>query len=157
MTEADIEALFATHRRRLRAVAYRWTRNREAAEDAVSVAFLRLWQARDTLREPKHAGTWLHAALVNWCRDQWRNRRLERENTLPLAPTFDRPCPAPGPGIGLDVEHALRGRKHGWMLRRHYIEGLSCEEIASEARCPIPTVKTRMARARRQEIGASRN
>jgi RNA polymerase sigma-70 factor (ECF subfamily) len=157
MTEADIEALFASHQRRLRAVAYRWTRNREAAEDAVSVAFLRLWKARDTIAEPKYAGTWLQSTIVNYCRDQWRNRRLERENTVPLPPTLDQPSPAPGPDLAVEVEHALRGRKHGWMLYRHYVQGYSTADIAFEADCPIPTVKTRMARARRHEVGASRN
>lgn len=157
MTEAQIEALFASHARRLRSVAYRWTKNREAAEDAVSVAFLRLWKARATIRDPRHAGTWLHATVVNWCRDQWRNGRREREATLPLLEHTDRADPAPGPSVQVEVEHALRGRTHGWMLRRHYIDGHSVAEIAAVAGCPIPTVKTRMARARRQEIGASRN
>lgn len=157
MTEAEIEALFASHARRLRAVAYRFTRNREAAEDAVSVAFLRLWKARATIVEPRHAGSWLHAVMLNWCRDEWRNRRREREATVPLLPHIEPLAPGPGPDIGIQVEHALRGREHGWLLRRHYIDGHTTAELAAGQRIPVGTVKTRMARARRQKIGASRN
>ncbi len=57
---------------RLFATAYRITRDREAAEDAVQESMLRCWRDIRGLRDPDRFEAWLYRLLVNACRDQVR-------------------------------------------------------------------------------------
>lgn len=154
ITDADVDTLFATHQRRLWKVAYRFTRSRSAADDAVQTAFLRLWEARDRIAEPQYAGTWLYTTTLNWCRDEWRTSRREREATVPLLLTTDRPCAGNGPDIGVLVESALAGRIDAHILRRHYLEGETLTELATRYAMTRGAMKSRVHRAKRQQVDA---
>lgn len=67
---------------RLFATAFRITRDREAAEDAVQDAMVRCWRDIRGLRDPDRFEAWLYRLLVNACRDQARLARRRPSDGL---------------------------------------------------------------------------
>src|SRR5882672_10685535 len=73
---------FETHRRRLRAVAYRMLGSVSEADDAVQEAWIRLSRA-DTSDVDNLAG-WLTTVVARVCLDMLRSRKSRREDPLTL-------------------------------------------------------------------------
>jgi RNA polymerase sigma-70 factor (ECF subfamily) len=146
---------------RLFATAYRITRDREAAEDAVQDAMIRCWRDIRGLRDPDRFEAWLYRLLVNACRDQ---TRLARRRPVM---TFGEPAQHPS-----DIDLFARVAEHDALERAflklpadqrialvlaHYV-GYSAPEIAVILAVPVGTVYSRVhygARAMRAELSAA--
>ena len=74
LTEGDLAALSARHRRELHLHCYRMLASFEEAEDAVQETLLRAWRARATFAAGGNARAWLYRIATNACLDALKRR-----------------------------------------------------------------------------------
>ena len=137
-------------------VALSVTRNHEMAEDVAQDALLKAWQALPSFRGDSPLKNWLLRITHNTAISALRRRR--DVNTDP-AEIPEAPAP-PHTSVESRVEarvsldafedalQALDELSRSVVVLRE-IEGLSYEEISQVLGVPLPTVKTRLLRARR--------
>jgi RNA polymerase sigma factor (sigma-70 family) len=143
---AAFAALVERNRPRVEAVVKRMVG--EEAEDLVQEALLRAYVGLSQLRDPEHFGAWLCGIAVNLAKMRLRRRALETHAFA--EPTSDG---------GFEERELL------WMVRdaleslpegqrdavlMHYIDGLSCEEIAAVLDSSPGAIRVRLHRARQQ-------
>ncbi len=114
------------------------------AEDAVGEAILTAWQKLDSLRDPNAARTWLVRLAVNKAIDERRrtSRLTSTEELLELA----APERAASPW---EAVCALPPDRRTAVVL-YYYEGMKVREIARVLNISVGTVKSRLARARRE-------
>ena len=137
--EGDLDAferLVVRHRTRLLDVARHTVGDRETAHDIVQEALLRAFRSLRSLREPDRFGPWLNTIVRRLCQ-QWfrggRHRELTNWAPLPGTPTVIwGGSPEPQTEVVERVRAALSvlSQRERRVLILHYIQGLSCEEIA---------------------------
>lgn len=152
---------------RLQAVARRYCARREDAGDLVQETLLRAWRGYSPVESPTHPRAWLFAIMrhiaIDWHRAASRQVRMvpaDYEELTELAATdLDQPF-AP---LAIMNEEQFREFLDGEILRaletledssREIIilsvaGDLTYREIAEVLDCPVGTVMSRMARARR--------
>ena len=113
--------------------------------DAAQEAVIRAWERIGSLRKPEFFETWLTRILINVCYDMLRGRR----NVVPLDALAEQPAPE-----GADRElHAAIQKLNGDLrivVVLHYMEGYKLREVADLLELPTGTVKTRLARAKKE-------
>ena len=113
--------------------------------DAVQEAVIRAWTGIDGLRRQEYFETWLTRILINEC----RNILNARKRTVPLQSLPEPVCSdtanPPLRDAVLKLEENLR-----LPLMLHFMEGYRLREIAQILKIPEGTVKTRIARAKKQ-------
>lgn len=149
---AAFESLYRTHYRRVYAVALRFARDRERAEDIAQDAFVRAWRALPSFNGDSRLSTWLHSVAVNTALDRVR-ARSRREARLEPEVDLERYATEIGramPTADLDLERAVAALPDGAreIVILHYIEGYSCAEIAERLGIVEGTVKSQLHRAR---------
>ena len=113
------------------------------AEDAVSEALLRAWQAFGRLKSEEALKGWLLKITVNCAYDQRRRARP----TVPLEEAACAAAPAQEP-LGLwELVQALPEDQR-LVVTLYYYDGLSVGEIAQVLGAPQGTVKSRLSRGR---------
>ena len=101
-------------------ICYSFMKNKPEAEDMVQETFLRLIASGKTFENQRHEKAWLIVTASNLCKDQLK--RLYRTDE--------------------DLDKTA--------VYLYYYEGYTTREIAGLLHCPQPTVRTRLARARKQ-------
>ena len=121
-------------------------RSPQDRQDAVQEAVLKAWQKLDGLRNEKFFETWLTRILINEC----YNLLAARKTQLPLEEAPE--LPAADEGGNRELRDALLGLDEKLRLPviLHYMEGYRVREIAGILGLPEGTVKTRLARAKRE-------
>jgi RNA polymerase sigma-70 factor, ECF subfamily len=175
---AAFEELAARHEERLYRVAMRLLRNENDAREVLQDALLSAWQNLDSFAGRSQFGTWIYRVTVNGALMLLRSRR--RRPTV----SVEELAPA---ALDDAVDESLRDTGSDWSkrpdeqlqsgeLKSHIeealdqlpeilrlvfllrdVEGLSTEETAEMLNVTVPTVKTRLHRARlalRQAITA---
>jgi RNA polymerase sigma-70 factor, ECF subfamily len=145
------------HAPSLRRFARRLTRNHADAEDVVQDTLIRALEKRGELREPGRLRAWL-MAIVRTC---WFNSRRGLRNRFEVLQGRRFPGVDLGPRGDLEREildrsftedllRALETLPDEWRetLWLREVEDLSYEEIAQVLKCPLGTVRSRLARAR---------
>lgn len=133
--------------RTLYRVAMSYLASEDDAADAVQEALLRAWNRRNTLRDEQYFSTWLTRILINECKTMLRRRK----RCIPMEQLPQKPAEEPAFG-----ERALRDalfelpESYRVPLVLHVLEGYQLKEIAAMLHLPLGTVKTRIARARKQ-------
>ena len=132
--------------------AYRMIQAREAAEDMVQEAFLRLARTGPSL-EDEPLRRWLFVVVRHLCISHLRREIVRRG----LDPPPDHPAQDPGPSVAAETEE-----RSSWIARtvaelpvdqreaivlREY-QQMSYAEIAAIVDCSLGTVRSRLARAR---------
>ena len=130
-------------------------RRREDAQDAVQQAMLRAWERRAQVREGSFRG-WLTRIVINEC----RNIQRARMRVIPMDELPECPAPAYEDDGALAMAMAMEAlaEKLRTPLLLRYMEGFSEKEIAQALGVTLPTVKSRLHRARRalrEELGDS--
>ena len=155
--------LVRLNERRAFSIAYRITRNREDAEDAVQESFLKAYEKLSGFEERASFSTWitrivLNAALTILRRRSRRFKELRVEATNTEAPpSFDFPDHGMSPEEAC-LNSELRGRihlclqqmksnRHVFVLRD--VEGFSISETAQVLNLTRSAVKSKLMRARR--------
>lgn len=137
---ADMADLYREQSDGLRRVAYLMTGAREAADEIVHDAFVRVhdrWASLDT------PGAYLHTTVVHLCLDWQRRRATERRRT----PHLVEPAVAPHEIDETWDELALLPQDQRVVLVLRFYEDLPVGEIARIVGCPAATVRTRIHRA----------
>lgn len=154
-----LQALAALHRPRVWRVAVRFLRDPDQADDVTQEAFLRLQRSPPSCPDAQ-VGTWLHAVVVNLCRDRLR-ARLRRGTPVELdaAEGVAALTQRPDPEGRLDRERARRDLDAALArlppemeraVRLRYLDGLTYAEIAEATGAPVGTIASRVFRALRR-------
>ena len=120
----------------------------EEAEDLVQEALLRAYLGLSQLRDPSRFGAWLCGIAVNLAKMRLRRRAVEAR--VVVEPTSDG---------GLEERELLElvrdaveilppGQRDAVLM--HYVDGLSCEEIAALLGTSSGAIRVRLHRARQQ-------
>ena len=132
-------------------VAFTILRSDAACEDALQDTALRAWEKRDLLREPRYFRTWVTRICINASRDILRqNRRF-----VPLEEMPEPSAAPPDPALALALAALPESLRLPLVL--YYCEGMTYAEIATALRLPLPTVRGRIHRAKkdlRKELDA---
>jgi RNA polymerase sigma factor (sigma-70 family) len=148
------------HAPRLTALARRLLADESEAEDLTQEALLHAYLGLDRLRDPDRFSSWAYGIALNLARMRLRSRQ---DGALPLAdPDGGRRVPdgirhEPSPEELLETREVwarvqravdvLPAEQRRAVLL-HYVDGLSCEEIAALLGEPAGTVRVRLHRAR---------
>jgi RNA polymerase sigma factor (sigma-70 family) len=144
-TEA-FAALVARHRARIEVVVDRLVG--DEAEDLVQEALLRAYLGLSQLRDSARFGAWLCGIAVNLAKMRLRRRALEARVAAEPAP----PEPYEDRAVLQLVREAVEVLPAGQrdVVLMHYVEDLSCEEIAAVLGTSSGAVRVRLHRAREQ-------
>lgn len=134
------------------------------AEDLTIEALTRAYDYLPSFQPRFSFEKWLFRIATNHCIDFLRRRRLKTVSlhvgstaTAQSAPFFDFPDSAPTPQEALIIaqrhEHlhhavAQLPARYQQLIKQHYFEGLSYEEIAMQHRLPLGTVKGNLHQCR---------
>lgn len=117
------------------------------AEDAVGQAVLQAWQSLPQLRDKGAVRPWLVRIAVNCAYAQRRRQgRVVSLDDLPQEPA----APEPPQGHGLWEAVCALPPERRVVVTLFYYEDMTVAEIAKCLRLPQGTVKSRLARARKQ-------
>lgn len=145
--EREFTELVATHRQRLEAAAYRLTRDRALAEDAVSAAVTKVWRRWGEV-DIAHPAAYLSRAVRNEAIDEIRQR--ERERTA-LRRAFERiddrsiERHVENRALVSDLIRAIP-EPHRQAVVLRYLEGLTVAETSTVLAAPTGTVKSSTSR-----------
>jgi RNA polymerase sigma-70 factor (ECF subfamily) len=126
---------------------------RDQADDLAQSTFLRAWTALPRFRGDASARTWLLAIARRVCADHVRGATRLRRLSARVAPAPDSVDPTDG---ATDIERIITlldpDRRAAFVATQ--ILGLSYHEAALALDCPLGTIRSRVARARRDLIEA---
>lgn len=155
--DRSLAALIDDHSTVVFHVAYGILHDRGLAEDVVQETMIKAWEASDSFRGDSSTRTWITRIAHNTAIDALRRRRdqITSEGDLPEMGTL-----APGN----DTENRAEGRADLELLAvalqdldelsrtiviLREVDSMSYQQIAETLDLPVPTVKTRLLRARR--------
>ena len=128
-------------------ICYSFMKNKPEAEDMVQETFLRLIASGKTFENQRHEKAWLIVTASNLCKDQLKRLyRTDEDLDEHTELAGDR-----GPEANPVLEAIFRlPPDYKTAVYLYYFEGYTTREIAGLLHCPQPTVRTRLARARKQ-------
>jgi RNA polymerase sigma-70 factor (ECF subfamily) len=152
----DFEATALPFARPLYATALRITGRAEDALDIVQETFLRAYRTFDNFTLGTNPKAWLFTILRSVSANRWRRQRRQPV-MVPLEDWESRfgPLAEEGPpardATSEEVSRALERLPEDFRLVVLLVdvEGLTYEEAAAALACPLGTVRSRLARARR--------
>ncbi len=127
---------------------------RQGADDLAQETFVRAVRSMSSYRGDSSARTWLLAIARHACLDELRARTRRRGRDAALAAVV-RPTVAGDasgePTVADLVERLDPDRRTAFVLTQ--VIGLSYDEAAQVSDCPVGTIRSRVARARRDLLG----
>ncbi len=150
-----LKALIARWQPRFGRLAWRLTREREAARDVVQDTWLAIVRGLRRLDDPARFRTWAYRIVTHKCAD-WTRRRVARRNVErelrdAAASTAGRPPKdrdsEDDAGLLREALAALPDDQRA-ILSLHYLDGMSVREIGRVLDVPQGTVKSRLYHAR---------
>jgi len=150
--EGAFEALLRLHGPMVLAVCRRILRDPRDVEDAFQATFLVLVRKASAIRDRGLLSNWLYGVAFRVATRARSNtmRRRGREITVAnLEASVDAEAPDfPGIGPALDRELSRLPGKYRAPLVLCYLKGQTHDQAAEELRCPVGTVRSRLARGR---------
>jgi len=154
VAEGDRESfrrLYSHYHRRLNRFLMRLTRDRQLAEEVINDTMLVVWQHARDFRGDSRVSTWILGIGYRRALKSLERRRNSTAQdvmvstvTLPASSLLDALSQGAETHDWVDVALTHLSPEHRLVLELAYFLGLSCEEIAEVAECPVGTVKTRM-------------
>jgi RNA polymerase sigma factor (sigma-70 family) len=146
------QELFSRYAGKMMAVCYRYSKNREEAEDILQEGFLRVFRKIDT-----YQGT---GSLEGWMRKVFSNvaiRHYQKNSRLYIVSDIDDLYDEPSTDVleqefeAEDLLKMVQSLPDGYRMvfNLFAIEGYSHEEIAEELGISVGTSKSQLARARK--------
>lgn len=159
VTSLQLEELMIEHADAAYRVALSVTKNPHLAEDVTQDALLKAWQALPTFRGDAPLRNWVLRITHNTAISALRRRRdvLQDPAELPEQPATTSVERQAHGKLALDAFEIALGELDDLtrsivVLRE--VEGMTYDDISQLLNVPLPTVKTRLLRARRQLAGA---
>jgi RNA polymerase sigma-70 factor (ECF subfamily) len=148
------EVLYRAYYRRLMRFLFRITRRADLVEEILNDAMLVVWQKSSSFHGDSRVSTWIfgiaYRKALKALERSTRLRHLVGDQDLPQLAAPDAPAD------DLELEDWLStgldrlSAEQRMVVESVYYLGLSYNDIAAIAQCPIGTVKTRMFHARRR-------
>lgn len=153
--EEAFTAIFRQYARLLFALAYRYLKSVEAAEDAVQFVFMRLWEKREVLDLSNGVRSLLYTMLKNYILNELRHQTVTYEKLYAMAQNRSDSTEKTEMERMEQREMELLLRKYIGELplqkkiicRMKLDEGLSNQEIADRMNIEINTVKSHYTQA----------
>jgi RNA polymerase sigma factor (sigma-70 family) len=156
---AAFELVVYRHGPMVWATCRRILQDHHAAEDAFQAAFLALARQAGCIRSSTSVPAWLHRVAVRASLDLMRRGPRTANAAEPDREPID---PRPGPVdrtiaadltayIDAAINRLPRRMRHAFVLCQ--LEGCTLKDAAAELGCPVGTIESRLARARRQLRG----
>ncbi len=154
------EALVARYRRKVFHIAYKFTGKHDRAEDLSQEIFLKVFKSLDKFHQDADFSSWLSSVARNYCIDNYRASKREREVLVDDLVAFDQAPASMG-----NPQRTLEDRDRRSLLRRGLdllpvklreavilrdLHQLSYQEIAEKLSLPEGTVKSRINRGREE-------
>ena len=149
--EERMGSLMAAHGDALLRMCYLCLQDEEMARDAVQETFLKAYKKWSGFRGESSELTWLTRIAINTCRDMRKTAWFK---------LFDRrvaleSLPEPGYVQAFRDDTVLQAvaalpEKYRTVILLYYYQELTQDEIAKALGLPLPTVKTRLLRAKAQ-------
>lgn len=127
-------------------VCYSFMKNQTDAEDMVQETFLRLLSNQKKFSDERHEKAWLIVTASNLCKDTLKKWWRTNEN---IEDYPDLPQKTNGSSAVMEAILSLSD-DYKTAVYMYYYEGYSTAEIAQFLGCPDATVRSRLARARKQ-------
>jgi RNA polymerase sigma factor (sigma-70 family) len=143
--EQAFTALVLRYQNRFYSVARRMLGNEHDSEDAVQLAFLRVFRSAAEYRDEWRGSTWLYRILTNVCIDAWRKRGHE---TTGLTEAVARTSLLETERIDLEAALVRLPTEARAIFLLRYMEDLPYDEIARIRGITINTVKTQLRRSK---------
>ena len=164
---AAFEQLLDRYEDKIFRLAYRFVRNESEAKEILQDTFLTIWRKLDTFKGDSQFSSWLYRVAANTALMRLRSQRRHPEvstEDLPigyldnygqLPPAIDNWAKRPDEELASDelrrhiqasVDALPEIYRTVFLIRD--VEGLSTEETADVLQISVPTVKTRLHRAR---------
>lgn len=145
-TREEAARLVETYGDMILRLCHSWLRSPHDAEDICQTVFLKVLERGRTFESPAHEKAFLIRMTINACKDELKAAR-RRNVALDACP--EQTVPASSGGALAEAIAAL-DENYRIVIYLHYYEGYTAREIASFLRVPVPTVTTRLRRARAQ-------
>lgn len=149
-----MEAIYERFNRPLFSLIYRYTANREVAEDLLQDVFLKIFSKLESLRKTETFVSWMYRIAVNTCFGYLRASKSQVQRTVPLNNMKERIGEdAAKPSDRLmkksldDAIQSLPTRMKTIFLL-HDVQGFKHEEIAPMLGCSVGTSKSQLFKAR---------
>ena len=127
-------------------VCYSFMKNQTDTEDMVQETFLRLLSNQKKFADERHEKAWLIVTASNLCKDTLKKWWRTNEN---IDDYPDLPQKTNGSSAVMEAILSLSD-DYKTVVYMYYYEGYSTAEIAQFLGCPDATVRSRLARARKQ-------
>jgi RNA polymerase sigma factor (sigma-70 family) len=153
--EAAFAALVARHGPMVLAICGQIIGDLHHAEDAFQAVFLVLARRARSIRDPDALGNWLYGVAIrtaSCARLKLARRRKHEGDGVLLEPIMVQPAEQPvidreqAEALYREIDRLPRSFRRPVILC--YFEGLTQDEAARRLRCPIGTLRSRLARAR---------
>ena len=161
--DAAFTALMEKYQKQVHATVWRTIKDFHIAEDIVQETFLKAHQKLGTLNDPQRFSGWLNAIATRRCLAWFREKRLNSELSENINIAMRHDDPYSGYLAGEQAKEAtqeLREIVKKWLAKLresertvvtlHYLDGMSCEEIAAFLDVTTNTIKSRLSRARQR-------
>jgi RNA polymerase sigma-70 factor (ECF subfamily) len=145
--EAAFDSLITRHRSRTLAIAHHMLGDRDAAEDVVQEAFVRVFLRIRELRGDGAFGGWLRRIVMRLCVDHER-RRAAGEVRMSEPPAEGRQAGDPVTAIAVRQALDRLSPKLRSVLVLRDLEGMDYHTIADTLGIPLGTVRSRLSAAR---------
>ena len=155
------ELLVARHTRLAGAVAMSVVGDYHTALDVVQDAFVKVFDGIGALQDPERFRGWLRNVVRTSALDTLRRRKVKGRTGEPLPGEDEESSPLPAPGLlpeellaraelreQVRDEIAALPESQREVVLLKYLEGLSYEEIARVTGLTVPTIESRLFRAR---------
>jgi RNA polymerase sigma factor (sigma-70 family) len=150
--EDAFEALYVRYQPKLLSFLKRMLGDPSAAEEVADDVLVVLWQSAHRFEGRSKLSTWLFGIAYRKAANVLRSRLYRKE--IPLDDSLSDAAPDAARrvelGEWLDKAFGELSADHRMVVELTFVHGLSYQEIAAIADCPVNTVKTRMFHARRR-------
>jgi RNA polymerase sigma-70 factor (ECF subfamily) len=149
-----MEAIYERFNRPLFSLIYRYTTNREVAEDLLQDVFLKIFSKLQTLRKTDTFISWMYRIAVNTCFGYLRGSKSQVQRTVPLNNVEERISEDAAKSSDRLMKKSLDDAinslpaKMKTIFLLHDVQGFKHEEIAPMLGCSAGTSKSQLFKAR---------
>ena len=149
--EEQLSRLMSLYQRDLLRMSYIYLRDLALAEDAVQETFIKVYKSMESFRGESSEKTWLMRIVINICKDMRRAgwfKYVDQRISLANLPHAQYTFTEKDNTITTEIMRLPRKQMETMLL--YYYQGMSVYQIAEALGISVPSVSTRLKRAREQ-------
>ena len=149
-----MEAIYESYKGMVFNLAYRYTRDRTAAEDILQDTFVKIFTHLGDVRNEETFPAWLYRIALNTCYSCLRSRKSRDFRTVPLSEVEGRAEEAVRNGhegsLRAPLDEAIQElpKRLRMVFLLHDVQGFKHEEIGTMLGCTVGTSKSQLFKAR---------